>query len=81
MRVLIDVSVAPTGKFHLGRARTLGAMSTSMMLIGPAYSFANVVQGWARLGRDLGRILYPALLVVAIPAVPLAVIFSRGRIF
>ncbi|KAH9980435.1 NAD(P)-binding protein [Russula compacta] len=44
-------------------------------------SLANAVLDWARLARDLGRILFPALLVVAIPAVPLAVMFSRGHIF
>jgi len=45
---------------------------------GTACSFARSVRIWVRLARDLGRIFFPALLVVAIPAVLVAVAFSRG---
>ncbi|KAH9958150.1 hypothetical protein BC827DRAFT_618906 [Russula dissimulans] len=40
--------------------------------------FAQSVRLWGRLARDLGRIIFPALLVAAIPAVLVAVAFSRG---
>jgi len=47
-----------------------------------AVGFGNAVRGWARLAYDLGRIFRPALLVVAgIPAVLLAVTFSRNLVF
>ena len=43
-------------------------------------SFGNAVKDWARLVRDLGRILLPPLFIVAIPAGLFAVAFSKGLI-